>query len=419
MRNLLSLFVLAFLTLFHPTAAASGARGTLVVVNQRDNEMFVVVDGATVGAVPAAAEGAFRFKPGAHDVMVRNRSGETIQNARFVLNPGAVYTLIVAPARGEIEVRNGAGTTVRLMVDGETLGELASGQARVVKLPSGDHDVAVTYRQHGRDRLLLSERVQVRQGDRALLRLAPVEEGLVRVDNRTGRDATLLVDGRATVRVPSGTSVEAGTRLGRVGFSLVESGRVLASTSMSVGAYQDVVWRAEAPSTGDLIVLNSQPIPVLVQDSRGRTVTVAARSQTRLENLPVGHASLEIRRTSGEPIARLSASVKPYDVATLSVPVPSTGLVALTNIDSRPVSVWVDGVRTLSVNPRETARLALSLGRHRVQIRDISGRLILERTVVVDPFQTSAVSWTYGAPVAHSQHHGDTRGQASEHARPY
>lgn len=418
MRNLLSLFLLAVLSLFPLSASASGARGTLVVHNQRDNEMIVAVDGGRLGVVPSSAELAFRLKTGAHDVSVRdNRSGEVVQQTRVVLGAGAVYTIVIPPSKAALEVRNGAGTTVRVSVNGSSSLELASGEARVLSLRPGQHAVSVTYRQLGRDRVLLTQQVALRGGDHQLIRLAPVDEGLVRVDNRTGRDATLVVDGRSMMRVPSGASVEAPTMLGRVSLSLVDNGRALASTSLAVGPYQDIIWRAEAPKTGDLLVQNPLPMPVLVQDSRGRVTTVAARSQARLLDLPVGHASLELRRATGEPLARLSAEVRPYDVSALTVPTPRDGLVAIINADNRPVSVYVDGVRTLSVAPRESARVLLSLGRHRVQIRDVSGRVVLDTGLVVDPFTTSTLSWGKGEPVAHAGHHDD-RGH-TEHQRPY
>lgn len=418
MRNLLSLLVLVLLSVLHP-AHAGGARGTLLVVNQRDHELVVLVDGAAVGPAAPHAETAFRLRTGAHELELRSRSGEPALRARFALGAGAVYTVQVAPENGELEVRNGAGTTLRLVVDGGGVGELAPGQTRVLSLKAGAHTLRATYVQLGRERELVSQQVGVNPGQRALVRLAPVDEGLVLVENRTGRDASLLVDGRAHARVPSGASVEVVTRLGRVSLSLVENNRVLASTALAVGAYQDLRWRAEAPTVGDLLVLNPHPIPVVVVDARGRSYTVAARGQLRLNDVPVGATRLEARRPTGEPIARAQASVKPYEVATWTVPTPSTGLVAVYNADGRAVSVWVDGVRTANLAPRESARLLLALGTHRVQVRDVQGHLLLDARATVDPYTERALT-VGGGEVAtrHEQRRGGDRGHA-EHQRPY
>lgn len=417
MRTLLSLLLLVLLSLHSTLAAASGPRGTLVVANGRDNEVFVLVDGKTVGAVQPASETAFRLAAGPRDLEIRNRSGSTLQQVRFVLKPGDVYKVIVAPAKGDLEVRNGSGTTVRLAVDGASVGELAPGAARLLDLKAGLHHVEATWRQLGKDRLLTSEDVRVDAGGRVLLRLAPVDYGLVRVENHTGRDATLLVDGRPDARLKAGQGAEVVTRLGRVSLSLVAEGRTLDATSIAVGAYQDLFWRAEAPRVGDLRVVNPLPMAVVVEDARGRSFTVAARGQALIQDLQVGAIQVEARRTSGEPIARATVSVRPYDVATWTVPTPSTGLVAARNADGRPVSVWVDGLRVANLAPHETERLLVSVGWHRIQVRDTTNRVLLDTRMNVDPFASNALTWNPGGSVVH----GETRssGHTHTHTRPW
>lgn len=333
-------------------------------------------------------------------------------------------------ARGDLDLRNDAGTTLRVSLDGVTVMDLYAGQARTLNLAAGWHRVVVTYRQLGRDRVLSSQDVNVYPDGRSLMRFAPVTEGLVRVGNSTGRDATVLVDGRPATRLPAGASAEIETGLGRVCLTLVDQTRTLDATTVAVGAYQDVIWRAEAPRTGDLVVTNPNPIPVVVRDGLGRSVTISGRGQARLSAEPVGLLSLEVRRQSGELIGRGKAQVLPYDLASWSAPMPDEGLVSVRNDQARPVTVWVDGARVSTLAPRQQVSLEIGLGWRRVQIRDISGYLILETRVNVDPYATRTLSSAAGQAVAYEdrrdddrrydddRHHDDDRGYDDGHRRP-
>jgi len=321
----------------------------------------------------------------------------------------------VSQARGDLDLHNGAGTTLRVTLDGASVMDLYPGQDRALNLPAGWHHVTVTYRQLGRDRVLSSEDVNVYPGRVAVVRFAPVTEGLVRVDNSTGRDATVLVDGRPAARLPAGASAEVVTSLGRVSIALVDQSRTLDATSISVGAYQDLTWRAEAPRVGDLVVTNPNPVPVVVRDGLGRSVTIAGRAQVRLSGEPVGLVNLEVRRQSGELIGRGKAQVLPYEVSAWSAPVPNDGLVSVRNDNRRPVTVWVDGARVSTLAPHEQVSLELSLGWRRVQIRDISGYLILDTRVNVDPYATRSLNSAAGGAVAYEDRSDDRRYDDDRH----
>lgn len=412
MRTLFSLFFAALAALvFTPSAQASAARGTLVVVNQRNVDVLVIADGRAIGPVERGVDQAFRLSAGSHDVAISARGGELIQQSRIALAAGAVMTLVVAPANGAIDLYNGAGTSLVVTVDGQSSG-LASGQSRTLTLKPGEHRVRAVYTQLGRERVLSDERVVVSAGGRTKLRFAPVSEGLVSVENRTGREATLLVDGKPQATLRSGESTEVVTRLGRVSLTLSDRGRTLAQTSLAVGAYQDLRWSAAAPAFGALLVSNPLPITVLVEDSRGRTVTVAAHGRVELSGLPVGLSTLTARRASGEQLGRVKMMVDPYDVGAWTVPAPTSGFVALSNRGGEPVNVWIDGARTLNLAPRSDASVNLSLGTHRVQVRDTAGRLVLDTRVSVSPYDESLVAWSTGASPSHhgdSQDHGNSR----------
>ena len=191
MRTLFSLFFAALTGLFFsPSAHASAARGTLVVVNQRNVDVLVIADGRSIGPVGAGTDQAYRLVAGSHDLQILGRSGDLIQQSRIAMAAGAVMTVVVAPASGAVELYNGAGTSLLVTVDGHS-SALAEGQSRTLTLKPGEHRVRAVYNQLGRERILADQRVVLGAGDRTTVRFAPVSEGLVRVENRTGRDATL------------------------------------------------------------------------------------------------------------------------------------------------------------------------------------------------------------------------------------
>ena len=433
MRTLFSLFFAALTGLFFsPSAHASAARGTLVVVNQRNVDVLVIADGRSIGPVGAGTDQAYRLVAGSHDLQILGRSGDLIQQSRIAMAAGAVMTVVVAPASGAVELYNGAGTSLLVTVDGHS-SALAEGQSRTLTLKPGEHRVRAVYNQLGRERILADQRVVLGAGDRTTVRFAPVSEGLVRVENRTGRDATLLVDGQSQGLLQNGESTEAVTRLGRVTLTLSDRGRTLSQTSLAVGPYQDLRWSAAAPAFGTLLINNPLPITVLVEDARGRTFTVSARGRVELSGLPIGLATVTATRASGELLGRVKLLVDPYDVGAWTVPAPTSGSVALSNRGGEPVSVWIDGARTVNLAPRADSTVTLSLGAHRVQIRDTAGRLVLDTRVSVSPYDAALVAFSAGSSPSHhgsSHDHGnsrdddheryehDDRGGESHHSRP-
>ena len=254
-------------------------------------------------------------------------------------------------------------------------------------------------------------------GEREQIALQPVSSGLVRVENHTGRPGDVVADGRLVASLDDGQSAEIVTRLGRVELVLSSHGRALATTSLAVGAYDNLVWRAVAPATGDLLVQNPLPMPVYVTTDNGRSTTVKPYGAATIHAVQVGRTTLTAHRTSGEPLARGTVEVRPYDVARWTVPAPATGLVQIRNDDARALEVWMDGARLSFVNPRGQVTLEVKVGTHRVQLRDTAGRMLLDTRVEVDGFETAQVRWSQG-PVATTGHSGSAHHGSSAHTRP-
>lgn len=416
MRTLFRLLLFTLFALSHSLSALAGPRGTLIVSNHRPDDVLVLVDGKALGPVAASTDGVFRLNAGPRDLQIRDTRGAPVQHRRFVLDPGEVETVTLAPPQGQIQVFNDAGTTVRLSLDGQDLGALPSGGVRALTVSAGTHGLAATYEQLGADRLLSQQTVGVPSGGLARVELKPVSSGLVRVENQTGRDAQILTDGLDQGRVRNGAAVEVKTRLGRVDLALVEDGRTLAHSSLAVGRYEDKVWRATAPRTGDLVVTNPLPMAVVARSSAGRSTTLAPQSKTTLTDLPVGTATLAIARTTGEPIATASVSIRPYDAARYTVPTPHSGLVSVRTSEGTPLTVLVDGRSVAPLSPYSETRLDLGLGWHRLQLRDPRGRIVWDTRVLVDPVYTQSVEFGRGSVSSHSDHRDHHGHERPDHA---
>ena len=386
MRTLFTLLIVAVLALIAAPAYAYGARGTLVVDNGRPDVVRVAVDGLTLGSVAPRTQSAYRLLPGVHDVELRGSAGDLIERSRVVLSPGAVATLVAAPPKGTIEIDNRSGDALKLSLDGASLGTLSSSDYRSVTVEAGRHTLVASYHQLGRDRVLTELRVDVGPSERASLLLRPIESGLVRVDNRTGLDATLRVDGVSQGTLADGASREVKTALGRVSFELVSSGRVLASTVTTVSPYADEAWRAEAPRTGDLSVANPLPVPVLVSVSGVATRTIDPYERATFSRIDVGAATVTAMRLDGAAIAYTTVEIRPYEARLWTIPAPKTGFVQLHNDEARSLRLYVDGRLETTLAPRQDLRLELAAGLHRVEAVDSAGRKVLSVTVDVDRY---------------------------------
>lgn len=396
--------------------AFAGPKGTLILDNMRSDSVQLILDRGSLGAIAGQTERSFRLPAGAHEATLLASDGRVVHSARFTLSAGAVYRVSLAPPTGKIEVENRAGTTLRLAVDGATH-TLHSGDRRSFTVKTGAHRVVATYEQLGRDRLLEERTVVVAPEGRERVLLNPATSGLVRVDNRTGRDALLRVDGRDVGLMRNNESREVPTRLGRVSFTMESGGRLLSQTSLAVGLYDDVIWTATAPRTGELVVQSPLPIPVRLVDSKGHSAMINAYGRVTLSELDAGSFGFRIERTDGVEISHASVTIRPLETTRWTVPVPQVGVVQIINEERFTARILVDARAQGAVSPGQVERLALPIGTHSIELLDQHGRVVSRSRITIDRYQDAIM--VLGARVSDSRHgHHDDSRHDDHHERP-
>jgi hypothetical protein len=220
--------------------------------------------------------------------------------------------MVIAETRGQLIVENPTGVALSLRIDGQDRGSLAAGETRSFRLDQGSHRVEASYEVLGRKLELEDRGVRIEAEERRRVRLEAPSFGLVQVQNRTGRTATLYIDGE----------------------------------------------RHHMMDSGDISVLE----------------------------LPLGTArvSLKIRQ---RVVDQGQVDVKPFRAAVFEGE-PATATLELDSDIPVRGEVYVDSMRVGNLDAHGRMRLSLRPGTHRLQVRDPAGRLLLDRRIQVDIFDT-------------------------------
>ncbi|MCB9797252.1 MAG: hypothetical protein H6741_31575 [Alphaproteobacteria bacterium] len=195
----------------------------------------------------------------------------------------------------------------------------------------------------------------------------------VSVRNSTGRAVDLYADGVYVQSLPPGSS-ELRLRPGLVNLSARVEGRVIERLSYDLAPRQELMWRVDAPSIGQLLIRNPLPMAVNVIGPDGLAYDIPAYGEITLRGVPVGWASVTVRRPGGGLLETRSVEVNPWDLSAMSVRPPSTGLVYVDNDLHRPLRVFVDGRPTSHIAGDGRLTLELAPGFHRVDLVDDNGR---------------------------------------------
>ncbi|MDP6932989.1 MAG: hypothetical protein QGG40_08725 [Myxococcota bacterium] len=396
MRTLFKNLSLMLLFVVHALCAGAalaspGSPAKLVIDNQRSDRVMVYLDGRRAGEVDGRDDRTFAMSEGKHEVRVRGRGGKVLLQKDLVVRQGRTERLRVEADRAKLTIQNYSGTSVVVTIDGSGSVSLGEGQRREFELRTGGHDVRASYTQLGKKRLLEERTVDLRPGERESLTLKKIDKGLVRVVNDTGRRATVRIDNQNRGTLNAGESQEFTTDLGRVRVELRVEQRVVASKSLVVRAYDDLVYRAEAPREGTLVVRNPLPMDVLLVLDDGSERSLKAGGQVTFSHLDPGTFKLLVTREAGERIARLRQEVEAFEISYVSIPSPSQGVVVVDNRGGRSFRVYVDGHYVETVPPHAELRLELELGSRRLTFREHGGAVVETETVQIRRYEESTV----------------------------
>lgn len=325
--------------------------------------------------------------------------------------PPAMY----APAAAAtLTVSNFSGGSVQVSADGLAARTIHHGQTLSFPVPPGELRVRATYRQFGVERVLQTDRVFVAPGRSAYLALRAETTGRMLVRNLFPVTAQVLVDGRVAQTLRPGEAKVVGDDVGPATLALVADGRTLATARVTLTAFTEPTFTFEPPPVGDLLVVNPLPIPIQLVCDRGMVRTVPAYGRTNYDDLPLGPFHLTARRLTGERVDDATTVVQRGEV-TWRVDAPTRGLVLVDSDHFLPTRVRVDGVMLAQLAPDEERRLELALGWHRVEVRDVKDRVVLDTWIDVDPFDLTRVDALAPRPAPVPDRYDDDRHDHDDH----
>lgn len=301
---------------------------------------------------------------------------------------GAPSVAFAYPGSAMVTVHNDTPATVTTTVDGIRV-QLAAGQTRSIAIPAGSSTLVATYEQFGRVTTLRTEAFFLRSGRSTYVELDAPLTTRVLLTNESERGGTVLINGRQAESLGPHESELVTVPVGMAQLAFLVDGRQVDSQRMQLLPMVEQRWSMDLPRTGDLVVYNPLPIPVVLTCDRGLKRTVAAFGQTRYDDLALGSFHLRATRVTGEAVDDLRASIQPMTDARVTVDAPTTGLVAIDNDTSTPVDVYERGRRIASYAPGAEARLLLTVGWHELEVRDAYGRRVEDTWIEVEPYDVA------------------------------
>ena len=389
MTRVLRLLLMAAVSIFSGTVMAS-PRATLSIENERSERVQVWVDHSSVGEVRANSHRSIRFRAGRHDVQIRTKEGRLVKEMSVSLTPSRTSHVVIPPAMGTLVLNNPTSKDLELKIDQQTKGMVPAGATRSFQLEEGAHRIQVGTVVIGRDVRVLDQRIRISENGRRSLRLEAPQMGFVRVENRAGRAGVLYVDDKRHQMMDPGQVVILELPVGSAQVSFKQRERVIDSMRAEVRPFQAVRFNPEI-RMGSLRVHNPLRIPVWVTvDGHSKTL-VEAHSSRLFGDLMTGEIQVRIEDPHGLFIERMRTEIRAGSRNSVRVPEPTMALLELHSDRNQRADVFVDSQRVATLEARQSLRLAIEPGTHRVQVRDPNGGILVNRLVTVDLYESLAL----------------------------
>ena len=295
------------------------------------------------------------------------------------------------PLVGAIEITNERDRPVQVYIDGRFALELRARTTDVVeRVPNGIR--LVSYAGMGRrdDDRWQTDRVEVREGRRAALRIAPLRGAAV-IINQTGLRLHVIFD--------------------KIDLGMLDPGREVVTPPLPAGLYrlsaephgwarqrtqvQDVmivpgeVVRAELRSfAASLVVDNPFPNKIGVWLDGQRVLRLDRFESGRLDHLEPGRARIELRR-DGRVLASDLIELVPGRETRYAPHAVRHGALEVRNPTQQPVRVTIDETNGFRLDPGAVRLIPeLAPGVHTIQLTTDDGRIIKHETRI-DPGETA------------------------------
>jgi hypothetical protein len=168
------------------------------------------------------------------------------------------------------------------------------------------------------------------------------------------------------------------------------AGHIVLSREIHVDPWDERNVIVDVALEGNLVVRNPLPVAVVLSTPRsGYERRVEPHGTAYFGDLTIGHTAIEVSRLGGDQIAVLRPEIRPFETVRVDVPMPKVGALEIRADDYRDLVVTIDDRITRQFE--HTLKMDLATGRHRIEVRTKSGRLVLTRFVDIDPFDVTRV----------------------------
>jgi len=284
--------------------------------------------------------------------------------------------------QAQLLVDNDRFSSVEVRVDGRLIGTVGPEDREAFSVAIGGRDVVIT----SGSQVVLSRSSMFRPYE-TIEADVPAYEGRLTVTNSTGFSGRLYVDGvdrgaitagdqRSLILPPcSGARVE-----------IRGPNYTLATKTVGLISGKTTRFNATAPTFSDVSIRNPLTVPVKVTVGQRGSITVMPGRKATLSNVPVGDSVVTMRLESGRIIETARVEVRPYAGGRIVIEGPSSAAVSVHNIGRADARLWIDGSLVERIDAYGDELVDLSVGSHRVLVRDASGATLLNQTFTVTPF---------------------------------
>ena len=304
-----------------------------------------------------------------------------------------------------LTVENKTNGRVTVYVDRDYVGSVGKWDRETFAVQPGHGDVVV---RDSRDRIVEQASEWFVAGRADLVVAKTPSSGLVHVENRTPMRGELYVDGvrKLTLDPREDLAIRLSTGEHKAQFRI--AGHLVMSKEIYVDAWDQRNVIVDVALEGNLVVKNPLPVAVVLSTSRsGYERRVEPYGTAYFQDLSVGPVSIQVSRLDGEEFATLRPDICAFETARAEVPMPRVGPLEIRAEDYRTMVVSIDG--RMERQFEHTLKLDVATGRHRIEVRTTSGRMVLSKVVEIEPFDVTRVRVDDRVPEALSYWDKDDR----------
>jgi hypothetical protein len=292
-----------------------------------------------------------------------------------------------ASARAFLTIENRSSGRVSVYVDRDYVGSVGNWDRETFAVRPGHGDVVVRDAQ-GHVIEQSSEWFVAGRAD-VVVAKAPTS-GIVHVENRTPMRGELYVDGVRKLTLDPREDLDLRLATGEHRAQFMIAGHIVMSREIHVDPWNERNVIVDVALEGNLVVRNPLPVTVVLSTPRnGYERRVEPHGTAYFADLAIGHTAIEVSRLDGDQIAVLRPEIEPFQTVRVDVPMPKVGPLEIRSEYERDLVVTIDDRITRELD--HVLKMDLSTGRHRIEVRTKSGRLLLSRVVDIDPFDVTRI----------------------------